>query len=184
MRYILSFLMLLAFACPIQAVDVSSMTPAQRQELKNQLEQAEKPTAVVVREEAEKWSQLGISVGQAVVGAAKEIGVAAGDFSQTPLGKVIVATVVIKVFGNTVIHIVTSVVILIMVSTFFWYVHRRILQIPKYEVRPVLWGMWNCKFLVGYVHNDSSNQDAWNITSTIVLVVGILISTASFLTAF
>lgn len=61
-----------------------------------------------VRDEVQAWTDLGQNIGRATVGAAKEVGMAANEFSQTPLGIVTTSIVVYKlteariIFGSLV----------------------------------------------------------------------------------
>lgn len=176
-------LLLLCLSSLSFAVDVGSMTPGQRADLQAQLDAANKPTEVRIREEATQWAALGANIGQAMLGAAKEIGMAAGEFAQTPLGKVVVSIVVFKVLGGTFLHLLAAALLIGIGITFFWYVHRRILQLPKYESKSVLWGMWQRKILIGYENNDNGNRDSWNVFSGIVLVATLIASTALIATA-
>jgi hypothetical protein len=173
-----------AVPCVVPALDVASMSPQQRLELQAQLDHANKPIEVRVREEAAQWADLGANVGRALIGAAKELGIAANEFSQTGLGKCVVALVVVKLLGGTLAHLAAAVLVMLLGSTFFWYVHRRILLLPKYNTVPVLWGLWHRRVVVSYGENDSPNRDSWNVTSVLVLVVSTVVAAALTATAF
>lgn len=176
---------LLLLPCVVQAVDVDSLSSAERQALKLALERAEKPVEVRVREEAEQWAVLGTNVGRAMIGAAKELGMAASEFSQTPLGTVVVAILVVKIIGGTVLHLTAGVLLAVLAVGFFWYVHRRVLNRPVYEYRPVLWGLWNRAHLVKYVANeeDKHNIEGWNIVSVLFPAILLVASIAFLATA-
>ncbi len=183
MRHIISALVLLALcALPLTAADVGTMTQAERATLRQQLDQADKPVEVRVREEAAQWADLGANVGKAMIGAAKELGLAANDFAQTSLGKIVIAILVVKIIGGTILHIVVAGVALFMSWGFFWYVHCRIARTPKYEVRPVLWGLWQHRTVVGYT-DAKSVDDAWGFFSIAGLVAGFITTIISLITA-
>lgn len=185
MKTILSLLLicLSSFAFSSVSVPVKDMTPGQRADLQKELDDANKPAAEKFREEATQWASFGANIGQAMLGAAKEIGMAAGEFAQTPLGKVVVSIVVFKILGTAFLHICAAALLLTIGLTFFWYIHRRILQLPKYEAKPVLWGLWQRKVLIGYENNDNGNRDSWNIVSVVALILTIIPSVILIATA-
>lgn len=95
--------MFLAFAgAQATTLDVSKLAPEQVRELKATADklQSERPTAVVVRQEAEAWAELGTNLAKATVAAAKELGVASSEFAVTDLGKVVTIVAVYKFLGR------------------------------------------------------------------------------------
>ena len=97
MRY---FILLIISTCLMAAEAVSLEGLSVEQTNAIRAIAAQKNTAVVVREETEAWVKIGQNVGSAMLGAAKEIGVAAVDFAKTPLGTMVCVLIVVKMFGT------------------------------------------------------------------------------------
>ena len=175
MRYLITLLLAcMSFtAFSMEDVNVKDMSPAQRAALQEQLNDANKPTEVVVREEAEKWSQIGINIGHAMVGTAKELGMAAAEFAQTPLGKTVIAIVLIKMFGNTIGILLAALVMFTIGLGAFWFIQRRVILIPKYEVKPFLWGFWNRKIVLSYEESSGDNT-GYHMASIVALGIAII----------
>lgn len=57
-------------------------------------------TADSVKETMKKWSEVGAGVGVLVVSAAKELGLAANEFAQTSLGKLLIVVGLVYMFGD------------------------------------------------------------------------------------
>ncbi|KAI9549461.1 hypothetical protein GHT06_001861 [Daphnia sinensis] len=69
-------------------VDVRNLTPEQVAQVQKQVSELSSTPVNVsasVRKEAEAWGELGANMGKAMVGAAKEVGVASNEFAQTGL---------------------------------------------------------------------------------------------------
>ena len=141
-----------AFAQNQPVIDVSKLTPEQVAQINRQVtEMANQPTNVSanVRKEAEAWGELGANMGRAMVGAAKEVGVAANEFGQTPLGKVVVFLAVYKIVGQEILGVVIGSLILIVgYSVALWLLVTRRWSEVKYEYSPVLWGLLNRKRVI------------------------------------
>jgi hypothetical protein len=137
-----------AFGAAANTIDTSRLTAEQVSQLQKQAADMSKDpanTAVLVRQEAEAWANLGGKIGQAMVGAAKEVGMAANEFAQTGLGKVVVGIVVYKVIGQEILGVILGVSVLLVGVTVF----VRILfdktffaDHVEYEAHPRLWGLW------------------------------------------
>ena len=83
---ILMFVSISAYAAQSASVDVSKLSAEQQAQIAKQVtELSTAPTNIsaTVRKEAEAWGDLGSNMGRAMVGAAKEVGVAANEFRQT-----------------------------------------------------------------------------------------------------
>lgn len=141
------FMFAFATVASATSIDTSKLSKAQIAELAAKAEEmgAASPANVsaTVRKEAEAWSDLGANMGKAMVGAAKEVGVAANDFAITPLGRVTVAIVTYKVVGRDIIKFVVGSFILFAGWTFgIWILFTKFWSTVKYEYEPVLWGMY------------------------------------------
>lgn len=140
------------FAATQTSVDVSKLTAEQKAQINKQIaELAAEPTNVsaTVRKEAEAWSELGANMGKAMVGAAREVGVAANEFSQTSLGKIVVTMVAYKIAGRDILGVVFGALILVFgYGLALWVVMTDRWSTVKYEYEPVFWGMFKKQRIV------------------------------------
>lgn len=84
-------------------VDVNSMTPEQVDLLRKQVQNYNGTTEKSVPKQLNEWADLGKNIGAGLVGAAREMGVAANEFSQTTIGKTVIVMLVWKFFGKSVV---------------------------------------------------------------------------------
>lgn len=157
MKKIFAFVVAAIMATSAMAVEVDTrdLTDAQKAALQAQIEQLKteksdpQNISKTVRHEAEAWGELGGNMGKALVGAAKEIGVAANDFAGTSLGKVTVGVVIYKLMGKDIVSMITGGFILIFgfaMST--WIITTRRWSKVQYEYIPVLWGAFQRRRVV------------------------------------
>lgn len=155
-------------------LDLNKLTPAQTAALQQQAQQYEhQNSSATVRAEVEEWGKIGANIGQALVGAAKEVGVAAADFAQTPVGKIVVFIIVLKVIGGKMIAILAGIALICLSIWAHKYISNNYIYSIKYEVKPILFGLWNRKIQVGRerdraCHSDLGAMNMW------ILVVGTL----------
>lgn len=132
-------------------VDVSKITPEQAAQIQKQVNELQAPAtnvSVAVREEAEAWGTLGANMGKAMVGAAREVGVAANDFAATDLGKVTVAIITYKLVGKELISVVAGSAVLFAGACLVIFLLRtRMFSVVEYEYHPVLFGFWQRRFV-------------------------------------
>jgi hypothetical protein len=77
-----------------------------------------------------------------MVGAAKEIGIAANEFSQTQLGKIVVFIVAYKIIGQDILRVgLGASVILFGYSLALWILLTRRWSDVTYTYEPALWGV-------------------------------------------
>ena len=156
-----------------QTVDLSKLTPEQQAQITKQVaELAKEPTNVsaTVRKEAEAWGELGSNMGKAMVGAAKEIGVAANEFSQTSLGRIVVFLAAYKIIGHDALGIIFGTLILVFGYGFaLWVFTTRRWSNVKYEYEPVLWGMYKRQRIV----STSTESDV--VTTKVIVGCGLLV---------
>lgn len=139
------FLSLNAFAASQNtSIDLSKLTPEQRQAITQQVNDlSAQPTNIsaTVRKEAEAWGDLGANMGKAMVGAAKEVGVAANEFSQTSLGKIVVFMVAYKIVGQDALGVIFGTLVLVFgYSLALWVFTTKRWSDVTYEYEPILWG--------------------------------------------
>ena len=188
-RIILSILVALFVAWPVMAqttasnvtsIDISKLTPEQKAQMLTyaaQLENA-KQTPVDMSEKARteisKWSELGVGMGKAAVSAAKELGVAANEFVETPLGKITMGIVVYKVMGKEIIKMmVASSVFVIFLALTLVLLFRKKGDV-KIEYHPRLWGLWHRKVVTEVEEADSDVVITHFIGAAVCFVVSIV----------
>lgn len=156
------FLMIAAMAfasltATAQTVDTSGLTQQQIQELAAKAAEMKQPTNIsaAVRQEAEAWGELGANMGKAVVGAAREVGVAANEFAQTPLGKVVVFLTIYKIAGNDLLGVVFgSITLLVGTILAIWVAKTKAFYTRECESKQVLWGMFNRNIITKVTVDD------------------------------
>lgn len=62
-------------------------------------------TAEVVQEKMKSWTDIGAGIGMMLVSTAKELGLAANEFAQTPLGKTAIVVGLTYMFGAKIIGV-------------------------------------------------------------------------------
>ena len=150
-----------------RAIDTSKLSKAQITELAVKAEEMSATTpenvSATVRKEAEAWSELGANMGKAMVGAAKEVGVAANEFAVTPLGMVTVAITAYKIIGRDVLGIIVGSTILFLGWTFgIWIFLTKRWSTVKYEYEPMFWGMYKKSRIVSIsTDNDVTMAKVW-----------------------
>lgn len=165
-------------ATAAQTIDTSKLTPEQITTLSKQVQEMTKEPVNVsasVRKEAEAWGELGANMGKAMVGAAKEVGVAANEFSQTPLGQVVVFMAAYKIIGHDMLGVIVGLGILVFgYSLAIWIFITRRWSDVKYEYEPVLWGLFKRQRVV-QSHTDSDVVTGKVISGLILLALTTLI---------
>ena len=168
-----------SLAATAQTVDTSGLTQQQIQELAAKAAEMKQPTNIsaAVRQEAEAWGELGANMGKAVVGAAREVGVAANEFAQTPLGKVVVFLTIYKIAGNDLLGVLFgSITLLVGTILAIWVAKTKAFYTREYEVKPVLWGLWNRKVITKVtIDNDWASAKMLGAAAILVLtwVIGL-----------
>lgn len=121
-------------------IDTTGLTKSQKAELAVQAaklaennEAPKIPTPPVV-EQVDKWVAIGANVGKGLAGAAKELGVAANEFVQTPVGKITAGLIIWKVAGNDIMYlgkhfVLAPMIFIIALSFWTWFFRRTCLDI-------------------------------------------------------
>lgn len=156
-------------------IDTSKLSKAQIAELAAKAEEMGATTPVnvsaTVRQEAEAWGTLGANMGKAMVGAAREVGVASNEFASTSLGKVVVGIVAYKVVGKDILGVIFgSMILVIGYSLAIWLFTTRRWSDVSYEYEPVLWGMYKRQRVVKS-HTDSDVVTGKIISGLVLLAV-------------
>jgi hypothetical protein len=155
MKLIIALVLLtqsLVSAAQNSQIDLRGLSAEQIAELNLQAQKLRSPENIsaTVRREATAWADLGSNIGTAMVSAAKELGVAATEFSQTGLGKVVTAIIVYKVVGKEILGVIVGSAILVVggILTIMIFKSTRFRENVKYQYVPVLWGMFNRRRVV------------------------------------
>jgi len=99
-------------------VNTDGLTDLQKAEIAKTVEQLKanaSSTALQpekVAEVAEKWANIGEQFGKMIGSAAKEVGVAANEFLQTPVGILTATVIVFHYMGSPIIHVTVGLLIL------------------------------------------------------------------------
>ena len=124
-QYIMIFL-LAVFGTSVLAADKSDADLIKNltKEQKIAILQMQQGTTPSSTDTAERWVQIGANIGQMMGGAAKELGIAVNDFSQTTLGEVTMVMIIWYVAGKTILHIVGAFVFLVFTQCSLVYLRR------------------------------------------------------------
>lgn len=69
-------------------------------------------------DEAQKWVDLGSSIGKGLASSAAEVGMAVNEFSATGVGQLTMFLIIFHIIGSTILGILASLVILVFGLTF------------------------------------------------------------------
>lgn len=117
--------------------------------------------------QANKWSEAAKGFAQALGIAAKELGIAANDFLDSPAGYLLAAILLFNYAGGAIIGFPFT----IFSMCFWWYVVRRITTTKiEYENVPMFWGALTIrrKKLVAY---DANYLGEYSLVAAFVLFV-------------
>lgn len=70
----------------------------------------------------EEWVNIGTAIGSGLAASAKQLGIAANQFATTPVGKITIFLIAWHFLGNTILHIVSSLIwFLTWIPILIWY---------------------------------------------------------------
>jgi hypothetical protein len=81
--------------------------------------------APVAVDTVKKWADIGTAIGSSLASSARQLGVAANDFAQTPVGKLTMAVIVWHFIGGQLVHIVFGAMWLVIAIPLWVYFYRR-----------------------------------------------------------
>ena len=88
----------------------SSLTETQKAEIIKQVDSyknaSNATTADTVKQTMMEWSEVGAGLGVMIVSVAKELGVAANEFAQTPLGRLAIVVGLTYMFGSKLLGVI------------------------------------------------------------------------------
>lgn len=172
----------IAFSAHAKTIDTSNLTAEQIATVQAQVAEMSKSSpqgaSAAVRKEAEAWGELGSNMGKAMVGAAREVGVAANEFAATDLGKVTVAIIAYKLIGEEAMGVIVGMLVFVVgVGIALWILLTNRFHTIQYETKPILWGMLNKRYVVSSTISDdnaSAKLVGIGVTMLITLVVSLM----------
>ena len=100
-----------SFALPDRA-EMDGLTDVQKAEILKKIAEAKQSPITEATEKVDKvtataqaWVGIGTQIGTGLASTAKELGIAANEFVQTPVGKWTAAIIIWKLIGNAIVHI-------------------------------------------------------------------------------
>lgn len=140
MKKVLAAIMLfmtmgLATAAPTPS-DMDKLTDVQKAELALQVaKQVEEAKTVKLNkpEEVKEWVNYGTEIGRALAGTARELGVVANEFIQTPAGQLTMAMIVWKVMGHDIVHVGLSLIMFFTLVPGWIYMFNRMCIVKGYR---------------------------------------------------
>ena len=117
--------------------DMHQLTEVQQAELAlhvaKQVEAAK--AAPSAPKQVEQWVSYGTQIGQALAGTAKELGVVANEFIQTPAGKFTLAMIIWKVMGQDIVHVGMALLMFFTLIPIWIYLFRRMCIIKGFDYK-------------------------------------------------
>lgn len=136
MKYLIPVLVLLIAAPAFGQVGTTGLSDVQKAELEMQaakMREDNENSPQRALDTAREWSELGTGVGQALVSVSKELGMAADEFSRTPVGKITVAVIVWKVIGAEVVRKLSALLFLVVAIPLWMKYFRKLAVVERIE---------------------------------------------------
>lgn len=182
-KMILVLMLLMPLTLFAQSVDIKGLTKEQVAELNAQAAKMKSPEVQVqgisaaVRNETAAWANLGANIGTAMVSAARELGIAANEFSQTGLGRIVTVVIVYKIVGKDILGVaVGSMILLIGFALGSWICITHRFGEYTYAYQPAFWGLYQRRVVTNHkIDGDAIWAKFWLavITFLISLIVGL-----------
>lgn len=177
MKKLVFIILMMCSSVFAQTLDMSKLTAAQQAELVAKVEQMPTTanTSAKVREEVSAWAEMGGNLSKAIVAGAKELGVAADDFSKTTPGKIVIAITVYKIIGRDVIKLVIgSLVFIVPFFIFLFILTAKEYRNQVFEKQPVLLGLWTRNVLVKYEQHRRFEEGAQIAAAAMSCLAGVI----------
>ena len=156
----------MAFAGERVSIDTSKLTAEQKEQLGKMVLQ-DSPKTDGELDMLEKAARFGQIIGSGIGAAAREVGIAVNEFSQTTPGRVAMLILVWKYMGDAILGVMVGIPVLVLGMWVGWKMVHRGRQrnyTREYVYVPVLWGLFNRRKLAKEVYNrnsESSESDDW-----------------------
>jgi hypothetical protein len=173
-KFLVSLALLFSASAFSSAIDVSKLNSEQVAQVQAQvakMSSTPENISATVRTEAEAWGTLGANMGKAMVGAAREVGVASNEFASTSLGKVVVGIVAYKIIGKDVLGVIFGTLILLVgYSLAVWLLMTKRWSTVEYKYEPIFWGMVQKQYVTS-IRTDSDVATGKIIASMLLLAL-------------
>ena len=156
----------MAFAGERVSIDTSKLTAEQKEQLGKMVLQ-DSPKTDGELDMLEKAARFGQIIGSGIGAAARELGIAVNEFSQTTPGRVAMLILIWKYMGDAILGVMVAIPVLVLGMWVGWKMEHRGRQrnyTREYVYVPVLWGLFNRRKLAKEVYNrnsESSESDDW-----------------------
>lgn len=156
----------MAFAGERVSIDTSKLTAEQKEQLGKMVVQ-DSPKTDGELDMLEKAARFGQIIGSGIGAAARELGIAVNEFSQTTPGRVAMLILVWKYMGDAILGVMVGIPVLVLGMWVGWKMVHRGRQrnyTREFVYVPVLWGLFNRRKLAKEVYNrnsESSESDDW-----------------------
>lgn len=156
----------MAFAGERVSIDTSKLTAEQKEQLGKMVLQ-DSPKTDGELDMLEKAARFGQIIGSGIGAAARELGIAVNEFSQTTPGRVAMLILIWKYMGDAILGVMVGIPVLVLGMWVGWKMVHRGRQrnyTREYVYVPVLWGLFNRRKLAKEVYNrnsESSESDDW-----------------------
>ena len=156
----------MAFAGERVSIDTSKLTAEQKEQLGKMVVQ-DSPKTDGELDMLEKAARFGQIIGSGIGAAARELGIAVNEFSQTTPGRVAMLILIWKYMGDAILGVTVGIPVLVLGMWVGWKMVHRGRQrnyTREYVYVPVLWGLFNRRKLAKEVYNrnsESSESDDW-----------------------
>lgn len=151
------------------ALDISKLTDQDIINVRRACDSVREQTVdeTIKPEDVREWATLAQDFGTAVGSAARELGIAVNEFLVTPAGVLLT----VYLFWSKLGGIFIGIPFIILIWTVYLRFMSNYKKTPtKFEVRPVLWGMFNRKYAVEF--QTESNSDV----VTVSLITGAIMT--------
>jgi len=163
----------------LNADDVAKLV-AEANKLKNAKPEAKVANiSETVRKEAGAWGELGSNMGKAIVGGAKEIGMAANDFAGTPLGKVTVGIVAYKLIGKDILKMLIGFIILVAGISIGVKLIFTSTYVAKTEYQPRMWGLYHTKVVTERKTFNDDTHNGYIIIGCLACIISLVAGLAT-----
>lgn len=142
--------------------------------------EAAKVVATSTPAKVNEWIDVGSRIGQAMGGAAKEIGVQVNEFVKTPVGQWTMAIIVWKFMGGVIMHLAGGFLVLMTgMATIAWVAHRR--RVVTYTYDPEKKNVLGKPLVTGKTVQPMDDEDvAMVLIGTAVIIIVTLVTVFSY----
>jgi hypothetical protein len=156
---------------------MSKLTEVQKAELALQVAkqvEAAETTTVTKPQEVKEWVNYGTEIGQALAGTARELGVVANEFIQTPAGQLTMAMIVWKVMGHDIVHVGLALIMFFTLVPGWVYMYHKMCLVKGYSFQTYEEdGKTKTRKITQYY--DSSREDVDGTRIMMMLVLGVML---------